>query len=152
MIQRAYHEHDAKDELFDGFHNLDIYSELRVNYELIKHDLVYLLKKIKQQGKKVMGYGASAKGISLLNYCGIDTDLIQSIVDETPEKQGRFTGGTQIPIVCFDSFLIEKPDYILILPWNFKAEMIEKTEHLHANYIIPIPKVRVIWRRVSLVG
>ena len=103
-----------------------------------------LLQSLFIAGKRVVGYGASAKGISLLNYSGIKRDWIEYIVDETPEKIGKFTPGSKIPIVDFSAFEVNKPDYILLLAWNFAAELMSKTEHLNARYIIPMPEIKII--------
>lgn len=127
-----------------GFNELSTYKDFSDNIEFIRNDLPFLLFSLAEEGKKVMGYGASAKGISLLNYCDIDNDVIHSIVDETPAKQGKLTPGSDVPIVPFEAFEKEKPDYILLLAWNFADELIKKTKHLGAKYIIPIPEVVII--------
>lgn len=128
-------------EMNNGFYSFNKYQSFAKNIQIIMDDLPFLLFSLQQEGRKVMGFGASAKGISLLNYCGVDNSMIHSIVDETPEKQGHETPGTRIPIVPFDAFNKESPDYILLLAWNFKEELIRKTIHLGAKYIIPIPEV-----------
>ena len=92
---------------------------------------------------KVVGYGASAKGISLLNYIDVGCGYIKCIIDDTKCKQGKMTPGTHIPIVDFSGFEKENPDYIFLLAWNFAKEMIEKTKHVGAKYIIPIPSVKI---------
>ena len=127
-----------------GFYKEKTYHEFRENIEFIREDLPFLLFSLNEEGKKVMGYGASAKGISLLNYCGLNHTDIHSIVDETPCKIGKITPGSLIPIVSFSAFEKEKPDYILLLAWNFSEELIAKTKHLGAKYIIPIPQVVVL--------
>jgi SAM-dependent methyltransferase len=98
------------------------------------------------KGKKVCAFAASAKGNTLLNFCGIGTDLIEFIVDQTPEKIGKYSPGTGIPIVGFEKIVEFKPDYVLILSWNFKDEIIAKLRPVipNAKYIVPIPNWEVI--------
>jgi len=98
------------------------------------------------KGKKVCAFAASAKGNTLLNFYGIGTDLIEFICDETPEKIGKYSPGTGIPIVGLQSIIDYQPDYVLILSWNFKSEIINKLRPLipNAKYIVPIPKWEVI--------
>ena len=137
-------EHLLMEEENSNLWNLNTYKDFSENIEFIREDLPFLLYSLNEEGKKVMGYGASAKGISLLNYCEIDNEVIHSIVDETPDKQGKRTPGSDIPIVPFDAFEKEKPDFILLLAWNFKDELIKKTKHLGAKYIVPIPQVEIL--------
>ena len=127
-----------------GFYDVSTYITFGTKVDNVRVNLTNALMSIYNMDKKVMGYGASAKGISLLNYCGIDNKYIHSIVDETPAKRGKFTPGSHIPIVGFSHFEEEKPDYILLLSWNFKEELISKTKHLGAKYIVPIPEVSVV--------
>lgn len=122
----------------------EAYDQLADRVYKIKEDLYILLRQLHEAGAKVMGYGASAKGISLLNYSSIKREWIHSIVDDTPDKQGKFTPGTRIPIVDFSHFNKEKPNYVLLLAWNFAPELIGYTKHLGAKYIIPIPEVRIL--------
>lgn len=127
-----------------GLHTFKAYENFSKRVDLIREQLYSTLEYLHKNSLKVMGYGASAKGISLLNYCNIPPEWIEAIVDETPQKQDKFTPGTTIPIVDFNSFEDVKPDYILLLAWNFEQELRTKTCHLGAKYIIPIPEVRVI--------
>ncbi len=126
-----------------NLYQFSTYRNFSEKISRLKNTLSDVLKSIHKEGKKVMGFGASAKGISLLNYSRIKTDLIHSIVDETPDKQGKLTPGSNIPIVDFSHFAREKPDYILLLAWNFEKELREKTKHLGAKYILPIPQVTI---------
>jgi hypothetical protein len=128
----------------EGFWEPFCYKEFTENIEFVREDLPFLLCELKREGKKVLGFGASAKGISLLNYCEVTNEEVPFIVDETFEKQGKNTPGSNIPIVSFEAFEIEKPDYILLLAWNFKEELIAKTKHFGAKYIIPIPTVEIL--------
>ena len=127
-----------------GLYSEDYYLSFGSRVDSVRTHLSHTLGELYNLGSKVMGYGASAKGISLLNYCHVDNTLIDSIVDDTPEKQNKWTPGSLIPIVDFSRFEKDSPDYILLLAWNFKEELIRKTQHLNCKYILPIPEVRVI--------
>lgn len=131
-------------EQMNGFYDYSNYISFATKVDGVRNKLGQILLDLYNCEKKVMGYGASAKGISLLNYCGVQTPYIHSIVDETPDKQGKMTPGSHIDIVPFEMFEKERPDYILLLAWNFAPELIEKTKHLGAKYIVPIPDVRII--------
>lgn len=94
-----------------------------------------------------MGYGAPAKGNTLINYCGIDRDYLDYTVDRSPYKQGTFLPGSRIPIYSPDLLKQTKPDYVFILPWNLKEEIIEQTSFIRewgGKWIIPVPEVVVI--------
>lgn len=128
----------------DMFHT---YENFASRVENVKESLRTTLELLSRNGEKVMCYGASAKGISLLNYCNIPKEFIHSIVDDTPEKQGKWTPGTRIPIVDFSHFEKERPQHILLTAWNFSSELIEKTKSHRARngtYILPIPEVRIV--------
>ena len=98
---------------------------------------------LKRNSKRVIGYGAAAKGNTLLNYCGIGTDFIECVIDDDPHKQGKFLPGSRIPIKNSLDVPLDPSIYLLILPWNIKEDIIEKTKHTGCKYIIPIPKVSV---------
>ncbi|MBI5065250.1 sugar nucleotide-binding protein [Candidatus Woesearchaeota archaeon] len=130
-----------------GLHDISTYLEFSKDVERIKSDLSGLLTKLKKQGKTIAAYGASAKGTVLLNYCGIGKDLINYVVDDTPEKQGTYTPGQHVPIVNSSMLSEQKPDYLLLLAWNFAEELMNKTQDYKnkgGKYIVPIPSVRVI--------
>ena len=136
-------EFENNEKLYDA----KTYKSFENKVKNIKKDLVNLLKKLKKNQKKIVAYGASAKGNTLLNYCGIDKNLISFVVDDTPEKQNKFAPGSKIPIKSSDYLDTEKPDYIVLLAWNFAKELMSKTkEHKlrGGKYIIPIPKVIII--------
>ena len=119
----------------------DAFSELSV--KTIRN----ILTELKNEGKIVVGYGAPAKGNTLLNYCGIRTDFLEYTVDANPHKQNLFLPGTHIPIKHPDQIRIDKPDYILILPWNIKEEIMDQLAFVKTwggKFIIPIPRVEVI--------
>ena len=133
-----------EDEKLNGMYEISTYRTLRENTNSIKVVLNDKLRSVVAEGKTVYGYAASAKGINLLNYCDIDQTLVKFVVDDTPSKQGKFIPCANIEIVDFSLFETRKPDYILILAWNFKDELMDKTKHLGCKYIIPIPEVEVI--------
>lgn len=115
--------------------------------ENTKNQLVSLLKELKSQNKKVVGYGAPAKGNTLLNYFEITPDLIDYVIDTTPLKQGMYTPGTHIPIHSPEKMKEEIPDYILLLAWNYADAIIKKEKDLAdkgVKFIVPVPFVRVI--------
>ena len=103
------------------------YEQFRKKVEATKRALLECLISVKNEGKTIVGYGAPAKGNTLLNYCGIRTDFLNYTVDANPHKQNLFLPGTHIPIRHPDQIRIDKPDYILILPWNIKEEIMEST-------------------------
>jgi hypothetical protein len=105
------------------------------------------LSAARRHGRPTAGYGAPGKANTLLNYCGIRTDLLQYTVDRNPYKQGRFTPGTHIPILAPDAIDRTRPDYVLILPWNLTAEIVEQIGHIRdwgAQFVVPIPEVKVV--------
>ena len=112
-----------------------------------KRKLLELLIAAKRQGKRIVGYGAPGKGNTLLNYCGIRSDFIEFTVDRNPYKQGKFLPGTHIPILHPSRLDEARPDYIFILPWNFRAEILAQLEHARAwgaKFIVPIPEATVL--------
>lgn len=136
-------EQEVQEGLLDPF----TYDQFRSNVESTKRALLECLISIKKNGKKIVGYGAPAKGNTLLNYCGIRTDFLDYTVDANPRKQNLFLPGTHIPIKHPDQIRIDKPDYILILPWNIKEEIINQLSFVHdwgGKFILPIPEIEVI--------
>jgi 2-polyprenyl-3-methyl-5-hydroxy-6-metoxy-1,4-benzoquinol methylase len=103
--------------------DLRVYETLQRKVEGIKHNLLSELIKFKKDGKSISAYGAAAKGVTLLNYCGISNDLIDYVVDLNPNKQGKFLPGSQIPIVGINMFDMKIPDILLVLPWNLSIEI-----------------------------
>ncbi|MCR4346782.1 MAG: class I SAM-dependent methyltransferase [Sulfuricaulis sp.] len=113
----------------------------------VKRKLLSFLISAKQQGKRVVGYGAPAKGNTLLNYCGIRTDFLDFTVDRSPHKQGRFLPGTHIPIYSPERIDEIKPDYLLILPWNLREEIMQQMSRIRnwgGKFVVPIPESRVL--------
>jgi C-methyltransferase-like protein len=130
-----------------GFRQIETYTRFEGQVRATKHKLLELLITAKREGKTIVGYGAPGKGNTLLNYCGIRTDFLEFTVDRNPYKHGKFLPGTRIPI--FDPSRIEevKPDYIFILPWNFKDEILKQLAHARdwgAKFIVPIPVATII--------
>jgi len=129
-----------------GFDRLDSYTSFRQQVENTKQRLLEFLIAAKREGRSVVGYGAPGKGNTLLNYCGIRTDFLDYTVDRNPYKHGRFTPGTHIPIHPPDKIAETRPDYVLILPWNVKDEIIEQMAHIRGwggKFVVPIPSVIV---------
>lgn len=134
-------------EIEAGLEQRSTYLGFGEQVKATKRHLLNFLIDIKNQGKSVVGYGAPAKGNTLLNYCGIRTDLLDYTVDRSPYKQGLFLPGTHIAIYHPDKIIETKPDYLLILPWNIKDEIIEQMSHIRewgCKFVVPIPQVEVI--------
>lgn len=130
-----------------GFYDVTPYLNFANEVKNMKKNLTELISDLRQKGKKIAGFAASAKGNTLLNYCGIDLNSIQYIVDETPTKQGLLTPGSHIPIVPMSNLENNPPDYLLILAWNFVEEIMTKTKQFKeqgGKYIIPIPKIQIV--------
>jgi SAM-dependent methyltransferase len=129
---------------FDGLEGHRSFSD-RVNET--KWRLLEFLIARRREGKRIVGYGAPGKGNTLLNFCGIRTDLLEYTVDRNPYKQGQFLPGTHIPIKHPETLERDRPDYILILPWNLKEEIVEQLAHARewgARFVVPIPEVQVL--------
>jgi hypothetical protein len=130
-----------------GFSTLEHYRQFGEQVKKTKRDLIECLIGIKRAGKSIVGYGAPGKGNTLLNYCGTRTDFIDYTVDRNPYKQGKYTPGTHIPIHAPTKLLETRPDYLLILPWNLKEEIIEQTSYIRewgGKFIVPIPEVQIL--------
>jgi SAM-dependent methyltransferase len=134
-------------ELDAGFTRLDTYSSFAERVKETKRAVLEFLIRAKRAGKTLAGYGAPGKGNTLLNYCGIRQDFLDYTVDRSPYKQGKFTPGTRIPIFHPDKISETRPDYILILPWNLKDEIMRQMAHVRAwggKFVVPIPTVSVL--------
>ena len=135
------------EEEAEGFGSLATYAAFAEQVRRTKRDLLAFLIQAKREGKRICGYGAPGKGNTLLNYCGIGTDFIDFTVDRNPYKHGRFTPGMHIPIHPVEALDAARPDYILILPWNLKREIVAQLRHVAgwgAKLVLPIPTVTVI--------
>lgn len=130
-----------------GFKQLEHYLSFGDQVKKTKRKLLDFLITAKQEGKSIAGYGAPAKANTLLNYCGVRTDFIDYTVDRSPHKQGRFLPGTRIPIYSPERIRETTPDYLLILPWNLKDEIMEQMSHIrnwNGRFVVPIPEVAVL--------
>lgn len=131
----------AQEEAF-GLARLESYLAFGERVKESKRHLLDFLINAKADGKSIVGYGAAAKGTTLLNYCGIGTDFLDYIVDRSPHKQGHFVPGVHIPIHPPDKLRETKPDYVLILPWNLKDEIMETTRWIRdwgGQFVVPVP-------------
>lgn len=134
-------------EILAGLKKLDIYQEFSAKIQLTKCKLLEFLIQVKRKGKSVVGYGAAAKGNTLLNYCCVRTDLMDYVVDRSPHKQGYFLPGSHIPIYPPEKIRETHPDYVLILPWNLKNEIVSQMQHIRqwgGKFVVPIPETEVV--------
>jgi SAM-dependent methyltransferase len=134
-------------ELAAGLNRIETYTTFSEQVMESKRKLLELLIRLRREGKRVAGYGAPGKGNTLLNYGGIRTDFLEFTVDRNPYKQGRFLPGTHIPIYPVEEISRRRPDYIFILPWNLKDEIIAQLNYARewdAKFIVPIPEARII--------
>jgi hypothetical protein len=129
-----------------GLDRIETYGAFSEKVKESKRKLLEFLIGAKSAGKTICGYGAPGKGNTLLNYCGIRTDFLDYTVDRNPYKQGKFTPGTHIPIFPPDRIRETRPDYLFILPWNFKDEIMGQMSYIRdwgGKFIVPIPEVKV---------
>lgn len=129
-----------------GVTTLGYYAAFQEQVKDTKRKVVQCLISLKDGGKSIVGYGVPAKGNVLLNYCGIRTDFLDYLVDRSPYKQGKYTPGTHIPIFPVERINETKPDYLLILPWNIKEEVMDQVSFVRgwgAKFIVPIPEVTI---------
>jgi SAM-dependent methyltransferase len=154
----ACHAEDAKaasgdveallaEERNAGLGRLDAYRNFAEQVKRTKRQLLELLIGIKAAGKTIAGYGAPAKGNTLLNYCGIRTDFLDYTVDRSPQKQGRLLPGTRIPVHAPERIFETRPDYVLVLPWNIKQEIMAQMRGIAAwggRFIVPIPEPKIV--------
>ena len=123
------------------------YSTLAPAAERIKHQLLRFLLQARAEGKRVVGYGAAAKGNTLLNYAGVRADLLAWVADANPHKQGKFLPGSRIPVVAPERLAIEQPDYVLVLPWNLLKEVSEQQALVRewgGRFVIAVPELTVL--------
>jgi 2-polyprenyl-3-methyl-5-hydroxy-6-metoxy-1,4-benzoquinol methylase len=154
----AHHEEDTTRETTDrlvdlrvreaeaGVSTLGYYQMFESRVRETKRKLLEFLIEAKRAGKRVVGYGAPGKGNTLLNYCGIRTDFVDFTVDRSPHKHGKFLPGTHIPIFPPERLWNARPDYVLILPWNLKKEIMDQLAGIRdwgGRFVVPIPEVTV---------
>jgi len=129
-----------------GFTRLEQYESFAEQVKETKRALLDFLVKAKRAGKQIVGYGAPGKGNTLLNYCGIRTDFLDYTVDRSPHKQGKFLPGTHIPIYSPERIQETRPDYVLILPWNLREEIMHQNAYIRewgGQFVVPIPTMKV---------
>jgi hypothetical protein len=130
-----------------GYRKIETYTRFEDRVRETKRKILEVLIDVKRRGKRIVGYGAPGKGNTLLNYCSIRTDFIDFTVDRNPYKHGRFLPGTHIPILSPERLDEVKPDYVFILPWNLKDEIMAQLSHVRSwggRFIVPIPEATVI--------
>ena len=130
-----------------GMDSLDIYRDFDRKVQKTKRELLKFLIGAKEAGKTVVGYGAPARGNTLLNFCGVRTDFLDYTVDMAPSKQGTLLPGTRIPVFAPDKILETRPDYVLILPWNIKDEIMTGMSVVRewgGQFLVPIPEVQLL--------
>jgi SAM-dependent methyltransferase len=123
------------------------YDEFRKRVQGMKLEILDLLITLKKRGKTIASYGAPAKGNTLLNYCGIGTEIIDFTVDRNPQKQGRYLPGSHIPILHPDAITERKPEFVIILPWNIKDEIMEQEKHIKewgGQFILLVPQQEIL--------
>lgn len=130
-----------------GMNKMDFYLTFQDKINKVKNEFVEFLIKQNQMGKKVVAYGAAAKGNTLLNYCGIKSDLVRFVVDASPHKQGKLLPASHIPVVEESRIKDYKPDYVIILPWNIKDEIMAQLNYIRewgAKFVIAVPELQTI--------
>ena len=130
-----------------GLDTMDVYTAFAERVRATKRDTLSFLIDAKRAGKTVAAYGAAAKGVTLLNYCGVRADMVDYVVDKNPYKQGRALPGVHIPILSPDELAKTKPDYVMILPWNIKDEVMDQMKGIRdwgGRFVVAIPKVQVM--------
>lgn len=130
-----------------GLHELSGYAEFAARVAKVRRDLLAFLIRAAEDGKTVVGYGAPGKGNTLLNHCGIRTDLLPYTVDRNPYKHGKYTPGMHIPVLHPDRIAEDKPDYVLVLPWNLRDELVSQLSYVSewgGQLVFPIPALEVV--------
>jgi SAM-dependent methyltransferase len=130
-----------------GANRLEFYRGFGAKVEKLREDLIALLTRLKAEGKRIAAYGASAKGSTLLNYCGLGTDVLDYVVDRSTVKQGYYTPGMHLPIYAPEELLKTQPDYVLLLTWNFAEEILQQQaefRRLGGRFIVPIPEIKIV--------
>ncbi len=134
-------------EIQFGLNDLAIYKTYQAKAEKVKNDFTQFLIQAKNEGKKVVGYGAAAKGNTLLNFAGTKKDLLQFVVDASPHKQNKFLPGVHIPVVSESNLKEFQPDYVVILPWNLKEEISAQLSYIknwEGRFVVAVPSLQII--------
>ena len=129
-----------------GLTTLSTYTNFQNKVDIIRENIHQFFINAKNAGKRIVCYGAAAKGNTLLNYCGIGSDLVEYVVDLSPYKQGLYLPGTHIPVYDPEKIRETKPDYVLILPWNLKDEIMQQISYIRSwggHFVVPIPEVKI---------
>jgi hypothetical protein len=130
-----------------GLHELSGYTDFADRVATVRRELLQFLTEAARQGKTVVGYGAPGKGNTLLNHCGIRPDLLAYTVDRNPYKHGRFTPGTRIPVLPTETIAEDRPDYVLVLPWNLREELGKQLSYVYewgGKLVFPIPGLEIV--------
>jgi len=130
-----------------GMQQIGYYQNFQAQAERVKHDCLSFLLEQKREGRRVVGYGAAAKGNTLLNYAGIKSDLLAYVVDASPHKQGRWLPGSRVPVVQESRLQVDRPDFVLILPWNLKDEISTQLGYIrewNGQFVVAVPKLTVL--------
>lgn len=133
-------------ETLAGMCNKDFYVGFQRKADKVKNDLLVFLIEAQRAGKSVVGYGAAAKGNTLLNYAGVRPDLMSFVVDRNPAKQGKFLPGSRLPVMAEDQLKQARPDYVVILPWNLRDEVVEQLGYIRAwggTFVTVVPALEV---------
>jgi 2-polyprenyl-3-methyl-5-hydroxy-6-metoxy-1,4-benzoquinol methylase len=136
-----------KKEIKKGLNKIEAYHSFQPRVLKVKIDVLTFLIKQHNAGKKVVAYGAAAKGNTLLNYCGVGNDLIKFVVDANPHKQDKYLPASHIPVLKEAYLKSEKPDFVMILPWNLSEEIIDQLSYIKewgGRFVVPIPKIKII--------
>lgn len=123
------------------------YTQFQRAAETVKNEFLEFLLKARKQGARVAAYGAAAKGNTLLNYAGVKNDLLPFVVDRSPSKQGKYLPGSRIPVVVEDELKRDKPDYVVILPWNIREEVMQQLAYIRewgGSFVVAVPRLEIV--------
>lgn len=136
-----------REETEAGLQTEQLYTSFQSRAEKVKNDLLRFLLDLRQRGETVAGYGAAAKGNTLLNFCGVKPDLLPVICDAAPSKIGKFMPGSHIPIRAPHELAVLQPDYVLILPWNISEEVQHQNRELAergTRFLVAVPELKIL--------